>query len=275
MSALQQFLQDCSRLFIITGAGCSAPSGIRTYRADSGEWQAPQPVQHQDFVRSEVARRRYWARSMRGWPHFAAAQPNAAHRALAALEAQGRVVSLVTQNVDGLHQRAGQTRLIELHGTLSQVVCIECGHQVARARVQTWLETHNPALLALPPQPGPDGDADLGGAEDAADIQIPQCPNCSGILKPDVVFYGDCVPRPRVADAFAALQQADGLLVIGSSLMVYSSFRFARTAFELGMPMAAVNLGVTRADDWYRHQGRLCKLDADCAMVLPSLFAGI
>lgn len=268
VAELRQFLEDCPRLFIITGAGCSAPSGIGTYRADSGEWHSAQPIQHQDFVSSEAARRRYWARSMRGWPGFARAQPNAAHRALAELEAQGRVVNLVTQNVDGLHQQAGQTRLIELHGALSRVVCLDCGNQLPRARLQQWLETHNPALLAVNPTPAPDGDADLAGAEDGADIRIPDCPRCGGILKPDVVFYGDTVPRQRVADAYAALQQADGLLVVGSSLMVYSSFRFCRKAHELGIPMAALNLGVTRADGWYR-----CKLNADCAMVLPDLLA--
>lgn len=265
---LRQFLKECRSLFILTGAGVSAPSGIGTYRADNGEWHSAQPIQHQEFVRSEAARRRYWARSMRGWPSFAQAHPNAAHRALAGLEVQGRVVSLVTQNVDGLHQRAGHNRVIELHGSLSRVICLDCGLQLPRSQLQHWLEAHNPTLLAVKPLPAPDGDADLSGAEDATDIEIPQCPRCAGILKPDVVFYGDAVPAQRVEDAYATLAQADGLLVVGSSLMVYSSFRFCRRARELGVPMAAVNLGVTRADDWYR-----CKLHADCAMVLPELFA--
>jgi len=263
---LQAFLEDCRSLFIITGAGISAPSGIGTYRADNGDWHSARPITHQEFVSSETARRRYWARSMRGWPVFQQAQANAAHAALARLEADGRSLCLVTQNVDGLHQQAGQTRLIELHGSLARAVCLNCGQQTSRQQLQHWLERHNPRLQAVTPTPAPDGDADLGGAENAPDFRIPQCRLCGGVLKPDVVFYGDTVPKPRVAAAYAALEDADGVLVVGSSLMVYSSFRFCRRAHELGIPMAAVNRGVTRADAWYR-----CKLSADCVIVLPSL----
>lgn len=263
---LQAFVSSRQRLFVITGAGCSAPSGIETYRDDRGDWQRPAPIQHQDFINSEPARKRYWARSLRGWPAFAAARANGAHTALADLEARGRIECVVTQNVDGLHQQAGQQRLIELHGSLARVVCLGCGHQQPRTRLQRWLETHNPGLLSAPSQPAPDGDADLGGAEDSAGVRIPECPECAGVLKPDVVFYGDSVPRSRVDQAFEALQRADGVLVVGTSLMVFSSFRFCRRAHQLGLPMAAVNLGKTRADDWFHS-----KLQADCAIVLPAL----
>ena len=265
---LQEFLAQRRRLFVITGAGCSAPSGIETYRDDDGEWQRPAPVQHQDFVTSETVRKRYWARSLRGWPTFAAARANAAHKALAELEAQDRLECLVTQNVDGLHQQAGQRRLIELHGSLARVICLSCGHAQTRSALQLWLESHNPALMNSPSRPAPDGDADLGGAENSAAVRIPRCAQCAGMLKPDVVFYGDSVPRQRVDRAFQALDRADGVLVVGSSLMVFSSYRFCRRAAQLGLPMAAVNLGRTRADDWIS-----AKLEADCAIVLPALLA--
>jgi NAD-dependent SIR2 family protein deacetylase len=266
LQQLQTFVASRHRLLVISGAGCSAPSGIETYRDDRGEWHRPAPIQHQDFINSEAARKRYWARSLRGWPTFAAARANAAHQSLAELEVRGRIECVVTQNVDGLHQQAGQRRLIELHGSLARVVCLDCANSQPRVQLQRWLETHNPALLAAGSQPAPDGDADLGGAEDSADVRIPECPECSGMLKPDVVFYGDSVPRPRVEQVFEALERADGVLVVGTSLMVFSSFRFCRRAQQLGLPMAAVNLGKTRADDWFDS-----KLEADCAIVLPAL----
>lgn len=265
---LAEFIAARSRLFVITGAGCSAPSGIETYRDDLGEWHRPAPVMHQDFLNSEASRRRYWARSMRGWPMFATARSNAAHAALAELESVGRLRCLVTQNVDGLHQRAGQRRVIELHGSLAWVICMTCGERIPRAQLQQTLEALNPDLLHVASAPAPDGDADLGGAENAPSIRVPECRVCAGILKPDVVFYGDSVPRSRVEDAFAALDQADGLLVIGSSLMVFSSYRFCRRAHQLGLPMAAVNQGRTRADDFFE-----VKVEDDCAIVLPSLLA--
>lgn len=266
LDGLRDFISARSRLFVITGAGCSAPSGIGTYRSDDGSWHSARPIQHQEFVGNPGARQRYWARSMRGWPVFAKAAPNPAHQALAELELRDKVSSVVTQNVDGLHQQAGQSRCIELHGSLDRVVCLQCGALTSRARLQQWLELNNPALTEVVPRPAPDGDADLGGAEDAPDVRIPDCARCGGVLKPDVVFYGDSVPRARVEAAYAALGQADGLLVVGSSLMVYSSFRFCRAAREQGIPMAAINRGVTRADDWF-----LCKHEGDCAIVLPEL----
>lgn len=268
IDALARFVVGKSRLFVITGAGCSAPSGIETYRDNLGDWHRPAPIQHQDFINSEAARRRYWARSLRGWPMFAAARANDAHRALVGMEAAGRVECVVTQNVDGLHQQAGARNLIELHGSLGTVVCLHCGSRSPRVDLQRQLEALNPQLLTVPGQAAPDGDADLGGAEDAQSTRVPDCQQCSGVLKPDVVFYGDSVPRSRVDQAFASLNRADGLLVVGSSLMVFSSFRFCRRARQLDLPMAAINQGRTRADEYFE-----VKVEADCAIVLPKLLA--
>lgn len=266
MRDLEVFLNQHRRLFVITGAGLSAPSGIDTYRDHDGRWQRAAPVQHQDFIRSEHSRQRYWARSLRGWPMFRQAAPNPAHLALAALEAAGRVQCVVTQNVDGLHQRAGQKRLIELHGSLGTVICLDCGHGVPRESLQRWLERHNPDLMQVSAEPRPDGDAQLDEAQIYEGVRVPQCGQCGGMLKPDVVFYGDSVPATRVQAAMAELEAADGVLVLGSSLMAFSSYRFCRSARARGLPMAAINLGVTRADAWFS-----CKLDLDCSIAMPQL----
>lgn len=265
LSELTAFMQASERLFVITGAGISAPSGIGTYRDHAGTWQRSEPVQHQDFVRSAEARQRYWARSMRGWPSFQAASPNPAHVALVALERAERIQTVVTQNVDGLHQRAGQRRLIELHGNLGEVICLECGARQPREALQDWLELANSGWLQGAVQAQPDGDAAFETVRQFDDFHIPAC-HCGGNLKPDVVFYGDSVPSARVALVRAELEQADALLVIGSSLMVYSSYRFLREARALGLPMAAINQGRTRADDWFHW-----KWAEDCERALPLL----
>lgn len=267
---LSAFLARHERLFVITGAGLSAPSGIETYRDEQGRWQSPAPVQHQEFLRNHGARQRYWARSLRGWPRFRNARPNAAHRALAELSAMGRIVCLLTQNVDGLHQQAGQGALIELHGSLASVICLDCQHRTPRESLQSWLEARNPDILGMAASPRPDGDAELraedGRVDPYAGVEVPVCERCGGVVKPDVVFYGDSVPAARVQAAMTALAQADAVLVVGTSLMVYSSFRFCRAARERRLPMAAVNLGITRADAWFSS-----KLDADCSTVMPRL----
>jgi NAD-dependent SIR2 family protein deacetylase len=262
---LAAFLAGRSRLFVITGAGISAPSGIGTYRDHSGAWQRTAPIQHQDFLRQASSRRRYWARSMRGWPSFRDARPNAAHEALARLEQAGRLQTVVTQNVDGLHQRAGQDRLVELHGTLDSVVCLSCAARQPRDALQAWLEAHNGEWLEGATRALPDGDADFLDVRHFDDFREPAC-QCGGVLKPDVVFYGDSVPRVRVEAVRAELARSDGVLVIGSSLMVYSSFRFTKEARTLGLPMAAINQGKTRADEWFE-----CKWEADSASALPEL----
>jgi NAD-dependent SIR2 family protein deacetylase len=268
-AALERFVVSSRRLLVITGAGLSAPSGIHTYRDAHGTWQRSAPIMHQAFVDNEGIRRRYWLRSMHGWPMFERAKPNPAHEALAALEAMGRLVCVVTQNVDGLHQRAGQRRLIELHGSLSRVRCLSCGASHPRAELQGWLEQHNPAWCDLSASARPDGDAEVAVETDPSGFRIPSC-SCGGILKPDVVFYGGAVPRATVAEVQRHLAEADGLLVVGSSLMVYSSFRFAREASARGLPMAAINQGCTRADAWLD-----CKLEADCAVALPELLRAL
>jgi NAD-dependent SIR2 family protein deacetylase len=261
--ALARFLDGRSRLMVLTGAGCSTPSGIPDYRDAGGAWKHRKPMTLAEFRGSAAARRRYWAGSLRGWPGVRDAQPNLAHRALARLEAEGRVALLVTQNVDGLHQRAGHRRVVDLHGRLDAVECLDCGATLCRDDVQTLLLCWNPGLRGAATS-RPDGDTEP--AADLEGFRVPDCPECGGVLKPRVVFFGENVPRERVQQSYAALESADALLVVGSSLMVYSGYRFVRAACELGVPVAAVNLGRTRAD------GELSlKVEADCCRVLEHL----
>jgi len=247
ITTLVDFIARHPRLFVLTGAGCSTDSGIPDYRDADGDWKRKQPVQFQNFVRSAATRQRYWARSMLGWRSMAAARPNVTHRALARLEKGGFVRQLVTQNVDGLHQQAGSRQVIALHGELASVVCLDCGRRGSRAAVQQTLVALNPDFERLMATDAPDGDADLENV-DFSRFQPPVCPACGGMVKPDVVFFGESVPRERVEAARAALRAADAVLVVGSSLMVYSGYRFCRWAGEQGIPIAAVNLGRTRAD---------------------------
>jgi NAD-dependent SIR2 family protein deacetylase len=201
----------------------------------------------QDFLASEHVRRRYWARGTVGWARMSAARPNASHRALACLERAGRVAQLVTQNVDGLHGAAGSRNVIDLHGRVDAVRCMACERRTPRAALQAELLRRNPTLSGLGARAAPDGDADLDGLDFAA-FDVPSCAVCGGVLKPDVVFFGERVPPERVARAMAALATADAMLVVGSSLMVYSGYRFAAAMAQAGKPIAAVNLGYTRAD---------------------------
>lgn len=269
LADLLAFVRAHPRLFVLTGAGVSTESGIPDYRDAAGQWKRRQPVRHQEFLGSPPVRRRYWARSMLGWPVFSRARPNGAHQALAGLEAAGRIHALLTQNVDGLHQAAGHRRVIELHGNLSRVVCTGCGGLLPRAEVQRRLEAGNPWLAGRAATPAPDGDADLDEA-DLERFETPACPACGGILKPDVVFFGDSVPRPRVEEALALLAESDALLVAGSSLMVYSGYRFCERAHALGKPIAAINLGATRADPLLA-----VKLHAACGDALAALSGAV
>ncbi|QLQ27305.1 NAD-dependent protein deacetylase [Pseudoxanthomonas mexicana] len=266
-SRLEDFIAAHRRLFVLTGAGCSTGSGIPDYRDEQGAWKRTPPVTYQAFVGDGITRRRYWARSLVGWPRIAQAQPNAAHRALAALEAQGRCSQLLTQNVDGLHQAAGSRAVIDLHGRLDAVVCLGCGASSSRADVQRRLAEANPAWAGLAAGAAPDGDADLED-RDFATFQVPACDACGGMLKPDVVFFGENVPRARVDAAMAGLAQADAMLVVGSSLMVYSGLRFVHAAVRAQIPVAAVNLGRTRADDLLRF-----RMAAPCGDALRFLLA--
>ncbi|MBN3729098.1 NAD-dependent protein deacetylase [Burkholderia sp. Ac-20379] len=265
LDALHAFVERHPRLFVLTGAGISTDSGIPGYRDRNGQWMRSQPIQYQEFVGSEHARRRYWARSMLGWPVVGRARPNAAHRALARLGAAGRVGRLVTQNVDGLHQRAGSAGVIELHGGIDGVTCLACGAHHARAAIQPMLEADNPALLAMEAVPLADGDAQL--ELDTLDtFRVPACPLCGGMLKPAVVFFGENVPRERVAAASQSLDEADAVLVVGSSLMVYSGYRFCVWAQQRDKPVAALNLGRTRADPLLA-----LKVEAACGSTLDWL----
>jgi NAD-dependent SIR2 family protein deacetylase len=247
-SELADFATRHRRLFVLTGAGCSTESGIPDYRDANGDWKRPSPVTFQAFTGEDATRRRYWARSLVGWPTMARARPGAAHRALAKLETAGRVGLLLTQNVDGLHEAAGSRRTIDLHGRIDTVRCMACDTRSTRAELQQALRERNPPWAALEARAAPDGDADLDGL-DFSSFDVPACTHCGGMLKPDVVFFGESVPRERVTTAFAALAEADAMLVAGSSLMVYSGFRFVQAAVAAGKPVAAVNLGRTRADE--------------------------
>ena len=247
VDALRDFLQRHARVFVLTGAGCSTESGIPDYRGLEGEWKRQRPIEFQPFVREPSTRARYWARSLIGWRSFGTAEPNAAHRALAAWEHRGGLGLLVTQNVDGLHQAAGSRRVIDLHGRLDRVACLSCRQSTDRARWQAHLESLNQDWTSLEAPVAPDGDADLDGL-DFSTFVVPDCPRCGGVVKPDVVFFGENVPPWRHTQATASLASSDALLVVGSSLMVHSGYRYALAAQRLGLPIAAVNLGRTRAD---------------------------
>ncbi len=261
--SLAGFLEDADTLAVLSGAGVSTASGIPDYRDRNGERKHAEPIQYGEFVGSEAARKRYWARSYIGWQRFREARPNAAHRALADLEAAGKVDTLITQNVDRLHHDAGSDQVIELHGDLGKVRCIACGATVRRSAFQESLEDANRHWHAEVFRYKPDGDAELADSSYQR-FAVPACGDCRGIMKPDVVMFGEGVPKRRVEQARAAVERADALLVVGSSLMVFSGFRFARRAAELEKPVAILNQGRTRADEL-----ATLKIDADCTRVLP------
>lgn len=260
---LAAFIESRAPLFVLTGAGCSTGSGIPDYRDDNGDWKHAKPVQFSDFVQSAHTRRRYWARSLSGWPRVERAGPNAAHRALADLERAGLIRALCTQNVDALHQKAGSTNVIDLHGRLDGVECLQCDARFPRARIQQKLLQRNPGYEATDAGAAPDGDVHIERCFD--DFVLVNCDHCGGSLKPSVVFFGENVPAARVARARRALEQSGGLLIVGTSLMVYSGYRFCRLAQTLNKPVAAVNRGKTRADDMLH-----LKVPADCTMVLEA-----
>ena len=253
------------RVVALTGAGCSTESGIPDYRGPNAKPR--RPMQYREFVGSAAARVRYWARATVGWPRMATAAPNPAHRALAAMEARGAIDGVITQNVDGLHQAAGSRRVVELHGALARVRCLGCGAVTARDDVHARLVAANPWLHEGDADVAPDGDAELG-AEAIAGFRVPACDACGGAWKPDVVFFGENVPRPVVDDAWALFERAEVLLVAGSSLTVWSGYRFVRRAAERGVPVAIVNVGPTRGDG-----EATLKLEGALGDVLPRLAA--
>lgn len=238
MSELAEFVGRARKLVALTGAGCSTESGIPDFRSPGGVWNGHKPVYYQEFLRSADVRRAYWERSASNWPRFDFARPNKAHRALAQLEARGSLDFLITQNVDDLHTEAGSRRFVQLHGRNRVVVCLDCHAEFARADIQKRL---------------------TGGC-------TPECERCGGILKPDVVFFGENVPAPKVAVAMEHVDDADALLIAGSSLTVWSGFRFAKRAAERGIPIAIVNIGPTRADSL-----ATLKIEEKCGEALSAL----
>lgn len=267
LEALTAILRRRGRIVALTGAGISTDSGIPDYRDAEGNWKRRAPVQFRDFVEKTAVRCRYWARSMSGWPAFEAARPAVSHDALATLEEAGFLSAVITQNVDDLHRRAGSRRIIDLHGRLSRVRCLDCGRRSSRALLQQALRSLNTDFESRTAGLAPDGDADLEGADYAA-FNIPSCARCGGMLKPDVTFYGETIPPERMRQAEAAMAGAGAgaVLVIGSSLMVFSAYRLVRNAVRLGIPVFALNLGRTRAD------GLLSgKVAAPAGEVVPAL----
>ncbi|MCQ3003487.1 NAD-dependent protein deacetylase [Pseudomonas syringae] len=254
------------RFVVLTGAGISTPSGIPDYRDTDGVRRGKAPMMFQEFLGSPEARRRYWARAMLGWPRVRIAQPNAAHRALATLQSHRYISGLITQNVDTLHDQAGSTDVVELHGSLHRVLCLDCGERVDRAAIQQLMEAQNPYLADVDAVQAPDGDTLLDPAFETR-FQVPHCPHCNGErLKPDVVFFGENVAPPTAAKALANVTHADGLLVVGSSLMAYSAFRLCKTISEQGKPLIAINIGKTRADELLD-----LKIEMSCEILLPEL----
>ncbi len=246
LTALAQLL-TAGDVVVLTGAGVSTDSGIPAYRDEEGRWTQSAPMQFGDFVGTELARQRYWARSMVGWARVAHAQPNHAHHALSDMERRGMLRLLITQNVDGLHSAAGSENVVDLHGRLDRVVCLGCRAVSPRSELQARLVQKNSDFLGQSFVARADGDVELD--VDYARFVLTACSACGGVLKPDVVFFGENVPAPRVERAMASLNGARALLIAGSSLMVFSGFRFARAAARLGVPIVVVNLGKTRADE--------------------------
>jgi NAD-dependent SIR2 family protein deacetylase len=247
LDSLADLILRAERLVVLTGAGCSTESGIPDYRSPGGLWTNHKPIYYADFIRSAGGRQRYWARSFAGWSTFHRAAPNAAHHALAELERRGRIHGLITQNVDRLHYDAGSRNVVELHGDNDSVICLSCGYILSRPAMQEAMRDLNPHWHAEASAIAPDGDSQLS-AEQVAGFRVPDCPVCGGLLKPNVVFFGESVPADRVAVCTSWVDEGDALVVIGSSLTVWSGYRFARQAAQAGKPLALVNIGPTRAD---------------------------
>ena len=265
LDQLQQWMLD-QPFVVLTGAGISTPSGIPDYRDNQGVRRGRQPMMYQEFLAAPESRRRYWARAMLGWPRVRQARPNVAHESLASLQGTGQISALITQNVDTLHDQAGSRDVIELHGSLHRVVCLDCGQHTERDSIQHLMEAQNPYLAGVDAVQAPDGDTLLDAAFEAR-FQVPHCPHCAGErMKPDVVFFGENVAQLTAARALAAVEQAAGLLVVGSSLMAYSAFRLCRKVADQGKPLIAINLGKTRADDLLD-----MKIEASCEQLLPIL----
>lgn len=254
------------RIAVLTGAGISTDSGIPDYRGPDSPPANPMTIRQ--FTSSLQYRQRYWARNHLGWRHMAATEPNTGHRALAALERAGLVSGVITQNVDLLHTKAGSATVINLHGSYDRVVCLDCGHRLSRADLAERLESANPGFAERAEKLGgiavaPDADAAVA---DTASFRFVDCPRCGGMLKPDIVYFGESVAKDVVEQSYSLVEDADALLVAGSSLTVFSGYRFVRHAAALGRPVAIVNRGPTRGDDL-----ATVKVDAGCSPILALL----
>ena len=252
---------------MLSGAGLSTESGIPDYRGPTGQARRAQPMTYQTFTGSEAARRRYWARSHLGWRFIAAAQPNDGHRAVAALEQAGLVSGVITQNVDGLHQAAGSAAVTELHGSLHQVRCLSCDERTPRTALQDRLMAANQHWTASSTLINPDGDAMVTDA-DIESFTVADCASCGGVLKPDVVFFGENVPPARAVACYDQVTSAKSLIVLGSSLAVMSGLRYVRHAAKLGLPVVIINQGETRGDEY-----ATIRLDAPLGATLTALAA--
>ncbi|XP_004086174.1 NAD-dependent protein lipoamidase sirtuin-4, mitochondrial [Oryzias latipes] len=268
LELLQEFVTRARRMLVITGAGLSTESGIPDYRSEGVGLYARtdrRPMQHAEFVRSARSRQRYWARNFLGWPQFSSHQPNLAHRALRRWEEGGKLHWLVTQNVDALHGKAGQKRLTELHGCAHRVVCLSCSAVTPREDLQGRFVAINPEWSAQAGAVAPDGDVFLED-EQVLNFRVPSCQNCGGILKPEVTFFGDTVSKTTVEFVHGRLAESDSVLVVGSSLQVYSGYRFLLAASDRKLPVAILNIGPTRAD----HLAKL-KVSGRCGEVLSAV----
>lgn len=263
---LAQQLQQRPAL-VLSGAGLSTESGIPDYRSPEALARPREPMRFQEFRSDERARQHYWARSHVGWSHMRRVEPNAGHYAVAELQQAGAASGVLTQNVDGLHQRAGSTDVIELHGSLARVRCLECRQTESMSSFQNRLRELNPGYSEQAAQLNPDGDVELT-RDDTRNFRLAACLNCGGVLKTDVVFFGENVPKPIVEQAWRELAAADSLLVLGSSLTVFSGFRFAERAHRDGKPVFIINDGPTRADEFAE-----LKLEGRLGTLLPQLAA--
>lgn len=264
--ALHDTLKN-KRILILGGAGVSTDSGIPDYRGPQSSKTPRNPIRYQQFIQNPAFRQRYWARSVVGWPIMQRATPNPGHYALAQLESAGVVSGLLTQNVDGLHQQAGSKRVLELHGSLAVVRCLVCNKLESRRELQARMLALNPEFEAQALDVAPDGDAEVPEAMIAAFV-VPACRECDGVLKPDVVFFGENVPKQRVFNAWRMLDDADVLMVVGSSLTVFSGYRFVVRAAKEQKPVVIINQGVTRGDELAS-----LKLNAPLGETLPQLVA--
>jgi NAD-dependent SIR2 family protein deacetylase len=255
--ALGELIGD-RRWLVLTGAGVSTDSGIPDYRGPDSPPRTP--MTYQEFVRTPEARQRYWARSHVGWARMWTAEPNATHRMLAAMQDAGRLSGLITQNVDGLHERAGHRDVIDLHGRIDRVICLACREVTTRAALHDRLAALNPGYDSRIGEVAPDGDVVL---RETGDFRVAACTTCGGDLKPDVVFFGENVPKHRVERSYAMVAAAEALVVLGSSLHVMSGLRFVKAAHRRGIPIIIVNRGTTRGDDL-----ATLKVDDGCAETL-------